>query len=67
MKSYGIAQTCAMNESNNIDAIQYKLDGAIQYIKSFEHRDISKQQLERDLEALERFKKALSEFLFGVM
>lgn len=56
-----------MNESNNFEAIQYKLDGAIQYIKSFEYRDISKQQLERDLEALERFKRALSEFLFGVM
>ena len=56
-----------MSKLNNIEAIQYKLDGAIQYIKSFEHRDISKQQLERDLEALERFKTALSEFLFGVM
>lgn len=55
-----------MNESNNFDAIQYKLDGAIQYIKSFEHRDISKQQLERDLEALERFKTALEETLMGL-
>lgn len=55
-----------MSKLNNIEAIQYKLDGAIQYIKSFECRDISKQQLERDLEALERFKKALEETLLGL-
>ena len=55
-----------MNESNNYEAIINQLDGIIMYIKSFEHRDISKQQLESDLEALERFKRALEETLLGL-
>lgn len=56
-----------MNEPNNFEDFQHRLDGAIQYIKTFEHRDISKQQLERDLEALEHFKTALNEFLIGLL
>lgn len=51
---------------NNYEYIINQLDGVIMYIKSFEHRDISKQQLESDLEALERFKRALEETLIGV-
>ena len=51
---------------NNYEAIINQLDGVIMYIKSFECRDISKKQLESDLEALERFKRALEESLIGV-
>lgn len=57
---------CSMNETNNYKSIINQLNGIIMYIKSFEHRDISKQQLERDLEALERFKRALEETLLGL-
>ena len=55
-----------MNVKNNYKAIINQLAGVIMYIKSFEYRDISKQQLESDLEALERFKRALEESLIGV-
>ena len=50
-----------MNESNNLEAIQHKLDGAIQYI--FDEIEKSKQKLEKQLQTLLDFQQQLNDFL----
>lgn len=50
----------------DLDVIKNNLDGAIMYIKLRLKDSCPNHKLERDLEALERFKRALEETLLGL-
>ena len=51
---------------SDLDVIKNNLDGAIMYIKLRLKDSCPNHKLERDLEALERFKMALEETLLGL-
>lgn len=50
----------------DLDVIKNNLDGAIMYIKLRLKDSCPNHKLERDLEALEHFKRALEETLLGL-